>query len=467
VKLSQPDRCGWAATAVILLGSAIIILCARGELWFDEVLSLQWAKNAAAPWQLLTLYRHDNNHLLNTFWMWLVGPGAPELLLRSFSIACGVATLILLYLLAGLLSPRVRLVPLILAAGSYALVLYSSEARGYAPALASSLGCLWIWLRHEGRPTLGSVPAFWALALAGLLSHPSIVYVLAAIGCWQLCRKRESLRAWLGDLRAALWWLAVPGLLAVVLFFAFFRGMDVAGGPTLPPAVIAAEFFRYGLGLPGSENHPWATAVTGVFLILAALVWGVHRFSGQRVFFTAALLVLPGVAYWVAGREYVYFRYFLVCLPLLFLLLGCLAERLWSSSAGGRVLVAAAVSASLALQSPPLFELAWQGRGSCREVLATILRESKGSTDVFSDHDMMIGMVFEHYRAGWPDGSLLRYHTQWSMPTGTCEWLLAAPAAGPLAETREIEGRIFRHVRTFHRARVSGTDWILYRRDPM
>lgn len=461
------DRCRLAATAVILLGSSIIILCARGELWFDEVLSLQWAKNAATPWQLLTLYRHDNNHLLNSLWIWLVGPGAPELLLRSFSIACGVATLVLLYLLAGLLSPRARLVPLILAAGSYALVLYSSEARGYAPALASSLGCLWIWLRHDGRPTISSVPVFWALALAGLLSHPSIVYVLAAIGCWQLGRKRAPLGARLDDLRAAFWWFSVPGLLAVVLFFAFFRGMDVAGGPTLPPAVIAAEFFCYGLGLPGSGNHPWATSATGVFLILAALVWGVHCIPGQRVFFAAALLVLPFVAYWVAGREYVYFRYFLVCLPPLFLLLGCLAERLWSLSGRGRFLVVLAVSAVLAIQIPRLVELAGQGRGSCREALAMILRESKGPTDVFSDHDMMIGMVFEHYRVGSPEGSLLRYQTQWSMPSGTCEWLLAVSPAGPVPETREIEGHVFRHVETFYRARVSGADWILYRRDSM
>ncbi len=461
------DRCGFAATAVILLGSAIIILCARGELWFDEVLSLQWAKNAATPWQLLTLYRHDNNHLLNSLWIWLVGPGAPELLLRSFSIACGVATLVLIYLLAGLLSPRVRLVPLILAAGSYALVLYSSEARGYAPALASSLGCLWIWLRHDGRPTIGSVTAFWVLGLAGLLSHPSIVYVFGAIACWQLCRNRICSCAWLENFRAAFWWFSFPGLMALVLYFVFFRGMDVAGGPTLSPPVIAADFFGYGLGLPEWKNHPWAAVVSGFFLILVALVWGEHRWPGQRVFFVAALLVLPVVAYWISGRDYVYFRYFLVCLPLLCLLLGCLVERLWTISVGGRFVVVLAVSAVLAIQIPRLFELAWQGRGSCREALAIILRESKGPTDVFSDHDMMIGMVFEHYRAGWPDGSLLRYQTQWSMPSGTCEWLLAGSSAEVLPEIREIEGRVFRHVETLYRPRVSGTDWILYRRDPM
>ena len=66
MKTPYPDRCDLAAAAIILLATSVFVICARGELWFDEVLSLQWAKNASTPWQLLTDYRHDNNHLLNS-----------------------------------------------------------------------------------------------------------------------------------------------------------------------------------------------------------------------------------------------------------------------------------------------------------------------------------------------------------------------------------------------------------------
>ena len=123
MKTPYPDRCDLAAAAIILLATSVFVICARGELWFDEVLSLQWAKNASTPWQLLTDYRHDNNHLLNSLWLWLVGIKAPELVLRALAVASGAATLVLIYLLGGICSPRTKLVPLILAAGSYAIVL--------------------------------------------------------------------------------------------------------------------------------------------------------------------------------------------------------------------------------------------------------------------------------------------------------------------------------------------------------
>ena len=346
-------------------------------------------------------------------------------------------------------------------------MLYSSEARGYAPALAASLGCLWIWLRVEGTPNLPSLLAFWAFAAAGLLAHPTIVYFLAALGCWQLGRKHLAVPATLGDVRHALWWFSPPAGLAVVLYIFFFRGMDVAGGPSLTSMAIAADFFHYGLGISGRPDHPWGGVIAGSALTLAGLVWGTHPLAGQRIFFLMLLLVFPFLGYWLAGREYVYFRYFLVCLPPLFLLLGCLAERLLASGQAGKAFVYLALALNVGAQIPPILELALQGRGACLAVLQTIKQGSGGSTDVFSDHDMMVGMVFEHYRAREPGGEAIVYRTQWSMPAGPCEWLLAQPGHLPITPTREIDEQFYQHVQTFFRSRVSGADWILYRRASM
>jgi hypothetical protein len=402
MKIPHPDRCDLAAAAIILVATSVFVICARGELWFDEVLSLQWAKNASTPWQLVTDYRHDNNHLLNSLWLWLVGIKAPELVLRALAVASGAATLVLVYLLGGIFSP-----------------------------------------------------------------HPTVVYFLAALGCWQLGRKHLAVPATLGDLRNALWWFALPAGLALLLYIFFFRGMDVAGGPTLKPMAIAADFFHYGLGIPGGPDHRWLTVTIGVGLIVAGLAWGLHRLSGQRIYFLMLLLVFPVLGYWLAGREYVYFRYFLVCLPPLFLLLGCLAERLWLAGQVGKAFVYVALAFSVGSQIPPILELARQGRGACRAVLQTIKQGSGETTDVFSDHDMMVGMVFEHYRASEPGGDSIVYRTQWSMPTGHCEWLLAQPGPLPITPTREIDGQTYQHVQTFFRSSVSGADWILYRRSSM
>jgi hypothetical protein len=69
---------GWelpAAGAVIAVAALLYVLGARGELWFDEVLSIQWARNATTPAEIITLYRHDNNHPLNTLWLYSLGEG--------------------------------------------------------------------------------------------------------------------------------------------------------------------------------------------------------------------------------------------------------------------------------------------------------------------------------------------------------------------------------------------------------
>ena len=305
------------------------------------------------------------------------------------------------------------------------------------------------------------------MAAAGLLAHPTTVYLLAALGCWQLGRKNLAVPATLRDVRNALWWFSPPAGLALVLYIFFFRGMDVAGGPTLSPMAIASDFFYYGLGISDGPDRPWVGVFAGATLVLAGLVWGSHPLAGQRIFFLMLLLVFPVLGYWLAGREYVYFRYFLICLPPLFLLLGCLAERLWVSGQVGKALVSIAIALSVGAQIRPILELAQQGRGACLAVLQTIKQGGGGSTDVFSDHDMMVGMVFEHYRAREPGGEAIVYRTQWSMPKSHCQWLLAQPGLLPITPTREIDGHFYQHVQTFFRGRVSGADWILYRRASM
>lgn len=44
-----------ATILMVLLGAALMAACSTGTLWFDEILSLQWAKSAENPWQLLEL----------------------------------------------------------------------------------------------------------------------------------------------------------------------------------------------------------------------------------------------------------------------------------------------------------------------------------------------------------------------------------------------------------------------------
>ncbi len=87
---------GLIAAAIILAATVVLALAATGELWLDEILSLQWAKEAASPLDLLRIYRHDNNHPINTLWLFLLGPERMPLTYRTLAVFSGSLSLVLL-----------------------------------------------------------------------------------------------------------------------------------------------------------------------------------------------------------------------------------------------------------------------------------------------------------------------------------------------------------------------------------
>ncbi|MBX7143009.1 MAG: hypothetical protein K1X79_01010, partial [Oligoflexia bacterium] len=104
---------------------------ALGELGLDEIWSLRLIQPAHAPVDIFKIH-HDNNHYLNSLWLWLCGAEATPLAMRGLSILCGVLSVIVglgLRSKFGIIEARFFAVFL---AFSYVFVLYGSEARGYS-----------------------------------------------------------------------------------------------------------------------------------------------------------------------------------------------------------------------------------------------------------------------------------------------------------------------------------------------
>ena len=110
---------------------------------------MQWAKNAKSGWELISLFKHDNNHILNSFWLKLAGIESHPVILRGLSVVSGIGSLILFYLFArrffGVTHPA--LISLILFCSSYCSVLYFSEARGYEAAIFCSLAAFGYYIQ--------------------------------------------------------------------------------------------------------------------------------------------------------------------------------------------------------------------------------------------------------------------------------------------------------------------------------
>lgn len=462
---------GWeivAAAGVIAACTILYVLCASGELWLDEVLSLQWAKNAASVPEIVTLYRHDNNHPLNTLWIYLVGEGRTELTYRALSVVSGAMSLVLVLGLARRLTPSAWWVPFILAASSYAMLLYASEARGYAPAVACSLAAVWLLFRDPApAPHPLRLAAFWVVSIAGILAHATAVYPLIALGVWFLVAEFTAGRRWGRAVASAVVWFGLPAVVFLTLFVFFLRPMMVAGGPSYPVVSIAAEFFGYGFGLP--MNGAWAkpVALLGVASVAAGLVWGRFDVRAGRVFFILVLAVVPMLGLLVGGPEYLHFRYFLVSLPFGFLVLGALAARL-PATVACRVGLAVVLAVLVAVQIPRAMALLELGRGAARPVLEKVALTGGPGQSVISNHDMMLGMVVEFYRARDSRFAGVRYLPQWTERTAPADWLIISSQEQPLPEpspSMELPDASYRLVAAIPSAPASGTHWILYRRE--
>jgi hypothetical protein len=73
-------------------------------------------------------------------------------------------------------------VTMLIAAMSYPLIVYSSEARGYAPAIFLSLLCFLLVEHNNKYRSNAAIVLFWITAILAVLSQLLAVYVLAALG---------------------------------------------------------------------------------------------------------------------------------------------------------------------------------------------------------------------------------------------------------------------------------------------
>ena len=165
--LARPDAVTAALVAILLLGAALRIAGASGELWLDEIWSLQNLTGLQNVGDIFWGISEDNNHFLNSLWLWFTGPDAPPLEQRAASVAFGVASVAMAARITGREAGRVgALIGAAFFATSYAFVHYGSEARGYS---AMIFGVLWAYdalVRWVENPERDGPRCEFALAVA-------------------------------------------------------------------------------------------------------------------------------------------------------------------------------------------------------------------------------------------------------------------------------------------------------------
>ncbi len=452
---------------LILLGSALITAAGHGTLWFDELLSLQWARLAQHPWQLLELYRHDNNHPLNTLWLMLAGEDRPPLVYRLLSMISGVATLVLVWLAARRLSEKFAWVPLLLAATSFPLVLYASEARGYAPALVCLLGA---WILVSGRGGGGEVwrvPLFWLLCLGAMFAHGTSLVILASLGLYFLVDRRARGGGWLRILGGAALWFGLPLSAAALYWFFFLRLMMVAGGPEYTLPTVLAHFFGYAFGVPGAGGGYGLIALLGLVALVSVLVFARFPDLATQVFFVGAVAIFPALSLVANDTTYLYFRYFLVSLPFVYLLSAPLAERIDLMPRGWRVLAAVVLGAVVLGQLTRLAPLIFIGRGDYVTALRVIAEDSSPDKSIVANNEMQVGFVLGHNKKIHSEFAPLILVPQARAAEQPTEWIVYITQddpPSPSGSSINLHGSSYGLVSFHPSAPVSGAHWAIYRR---
>jgi hypothetical protein len=231
--------------AVIVFAALLRAPGLFSEFWLDEIHALSSATDIRSAIEVFTGIHHDSNHWLVSLWMHFVGPGASFWLYRLPSFFAGIAAVLFAGWFAEVEGSQAGLTRL-LAATSFPLVFYSSEARGYSIAALAALAFLLYLVRWTATCKARFFTASSIAAVLGLLAHPSFVLVLAASIVYSLVLAGRAGAA----LRSVLLPFAIPTALSTALV-ALNAGHFVIGGGTSPsPAAVLLQTASLGIGGP-------------------------------------------------------------------------------------------------------------------------------------------------------------------------------------------------------------------------
>jgi hypothetical protein len=457
---------------LLLLALALRVVAAMGEPWLDEIWSLHLIGQMRRG-EVLSSLATDNNHYLNTLYLWLVGPDAPPLVLRALSILLGTAGVAAAGWLQRKRGTATMLATMAMLAASYPMVNAGSEARGYAGMMLCALLSIGLTERaleeHSAKPGL----RLGLSNVIGVLFQPLMVAVIGSLGLWTLCvtwREQRSLRASYEVARDLFAW-TIRLLLPVVLLIGaavHFGGGYVLGGATPFSASFMldgfARLFRFLLGLPESFSDFVVVAIVLACTILAVALNRTNGHINNRAALYVIMLVAPPAAMAMARLPNVYVpRCYLLPGLALLLLLGDLYASLARRGPVMRSIAAVALTAMLLGNAVALRHAIAVGRGATAQMLQTIVDQGGGPLTSNMPRDTP---VLDYFIAR--NGGPVRFVAFADLCKDRPRWILTSDSR-PLPASVTLGGPdcalMFERQAMFEPWGLSGTQWTLYRGD--
>jgi len=459
--------------AILVAGALVRLLPCWSDFWLDEIWSWESARALTSPLGVFTEIHHSNNNHLNTLLIWALGDREDWAIYRLPAFAAGVGSVALAGWLAAQRGRLEAVFATLLCAACFALIHFSSEARGYSLTVCFALAALAACDRFERSGSRTAAAAFVACVVLGFLAHLFFVFFWAGVfaqGLWRALRRGSD--AW----RRLFALHGLPALAFAALWVVDLRHLEVGGGPPADVPLLLARIFGFTLGLPIARELAlpgalFATAILGLALAKLARAgddaWLLHAL---------AIVIAPVLGLGWLRPEVIEPRYFLIGIALWLLLASFVLADAWRSGGARRVVAAALVAAFVAGNAVHTAAFLRDGRGGFERALRFMAAHSSGSeVEVGSDHDFRNGTVLRFYARRLPPEKRLVYLPRGRWPVAGPEWLVVHAASRPAQPPALLELRSVRRyalAAEFDHAGLSGFWWGVYRnlavpRDPL
>jgi hypothetical protein len=483
-KASFPTPVARARWPVLLPCLAILLLVAAGlriygatnDLWLDEIIAIDSARHVSAPLDIIVTERTDagsplrldGQHQLYTLYLYAIGPQSDSLIFRIPSLLAGIGTVAMAWLIGRRRDLSCAMFATLLVGFSYVLVLYSSEARGYALEVFFSFVAFYTLDRYLETNRWPFAVLFSAGVVLGLLAQLTFVcfYVAALAWCaYRLIRSHAGVKRML---LVALWCHATPGLFLAWLYEVHIRGIGTVGGTPSPSLIHSyGTALAWALGPPSTDALIFLACVIAVVAFYAGIARLWREKSDVFVLYLGVILVFPILLIVVRGSDIVYVRYFVVSIAFLLLLCSVLLSSLYRQGRLGRATCALLLIAYVATSGGQMATLFTYGRGQYREAMRYMKEHADRSPVVIGgDQDYRIGIELQYYGPTVLGTGAWQYVPHGSWPADGPEWLVCQRESfeDPEPPLPRIEdGRhTYQFVQTFRTAPLAGLHWFLY-----
>jgi len=442
------------------------------DLWMDEIWSVELVRELHSVLSVFTQTHHDNNHYLNSLFIYFLGQHGDWPGYRILSELTGIGTMALAWFIGARRDKWSAFFSMFLVSFSYVSILYSSEARGYAPLVFFCFLCFLILQSFFDKPRWQLAALFSVSAVLGFTSHLTFLIFLSASLIWlwvRLLRSKLSLATIAGWTLA---FYAIPFLYLGTLYLIDLRYLQIGGGT--PISVLDG----YGATLAwvlGGPNASWLQRITGVITaigLLAGLAILMKERSDEWVFFLGAIIVIPlSMPLFEHGTLH-YVRYFIIAFAFMLLLLGSVLGRLWQSRSAGRIACSLFLLLFAAINAQDIRSLFKYGRGHLADAVQFMAENAKEQPVGFAgQQDFRIEFMLGFYWRAMMGDKPANYYDHDHWPNEGPEWVVFhkesfTQPVPPGKRFTDKFGNWYELTRTYPTAPLSGVHLFIYRKIP-